>query len=77
MVQLKHKGKIDYLGLCEVSAETLRRAHKVHPISAVQMEYSPFALDVESGSTKLLATCRELGVSLVAYSPLGRGFLTG
>jgi aryl-alcohol dehydrogenase-like predicted oxidoreductase len=65
------------LGLSEISAATLRRAHKVHPISAVQLEYSPFALDIEHPDIDLLRTCRELGVAIVAYSPLGRGFLTG
>jgi aryl-alcohol dehydrogenase-like predicted oxidoreductase len=55
----------------------LRRAHKVHPIAAVQLEYSPFALDIEHPDVDLLRTCRELGVAVVAYSPLGRGFLTG
>lgn len=60
-----------------MSADTLRRAHSVHPIAAVQLEYSPFALDIEHDDVGLLKTCRELGVSIVAYSPLGRGFLTG
>ncbi len=71
------EGKIRYLGLSEVSAATLRRAQAVHPITAVQMEYSPFSLEIESPDTNLLATCKELGVGLVAYSPLGRGMLTG
>lgn len=77
MVQLKREGKIKYLGLSECSADSLRRAHKVHPITAVQMEYSPFALEIESPQYNLLKTARELGVALVAYSPLGRGFLSG
>ncbi|PVH79098.1 Aldo/keto reductase [Cadophora sp. DSE1049] len=77
MVQLKEAGKIKYLGLSECSAESLRRAHAVHPITAVQMEYSPFALEIESPQFKLLETARELGVALVAYSPLGRGMLSG
>lgn len=77
MAELKNEGKIRYLGLSEVSAATLRRAHKVHPIAAVQIEYSPFTIDIESPETNLLATCRELGVATVAYSPLGRGMLTG
>jgi len=77
MVELKNQGKIRYLGLSEVSAETLRRAHAVHPISAVQVEYSPFALELEDPAIGLLQACRELGVAVVAYSPLGRGFLTG
>ena len=71
------EGKIKYLGLSEVSAAALRRAHKIHPITAVQMEYSPFSLDVETSSPSLVETCLELGISLVAYSPLGRGMLTG
>jgi aryl-alcohol dehydrogenase-like predicted oxidoreductase len=71
------QGKIRYLGLSEVSGATLRRAHAVHPITAVQVEYSPFVLDIEEHPSDLLATCRELGVAVVAYSPLGRGFLTG
>jgi aryl-alcohol dehydrogenase-like predicted oxidoreductase len=77
MAELKAEGKIRYLGLSECSARTLRRAHAVHPIAAVQMEYSPFALEIESEQTGLLRTARELGVKIVAYSPLGRGFLTG
>jgi aryl-alcohol dehydrogenase-like predicted oxidoreductase len=77
MAELKKEGKIGYIGLSEISADTLRRAHKVHPISAVQLEYSPFALEIESPQIDLLRTCRELGVTVVAYSPLGRGFLTG
>ena len=77
MVELKKEGKIKYLGLSEVSAATIRRAHKVHPISAIQIEYSPFTVDIESPATNVLATCRELGIAIVAYSPLGRGMLTG
>jgi len=76
MVDLKNEGKIRYLGLSECSAKTLRRAHKVHPIAAAQMEFSPFALEIESSQTEFLKTARELGVKVVAYSPLGRGFLT-
>ena len=66
-----------YLGLSECSAETLRRAHAVHPIAAVQLEYSPFTLDIEDPKLGLLKTARELGVTVVAYSPLGRGILSG
>ncbi|KAH7175992.1 NADP-dependent oxidoreductase domain-containing protein [Dactylonectria macrodidyma] len=77
MVQLKEAGKIKHLGLSECSAESLRRAHAVHPITAVQMEYSPFSLEIESQQFKLLETARELGVAVVAYSPLGRGILSG
>jgi len=76
MVELKEQGKITYLGLSECSARTLRRAHAVHPIAAIQVEFSPFALEIESDEIPLLATARELGVKIVAYSPLGRGFLT-
>jgi aryl-alcohol dehydrogenase-like predicted oxidoreductase len=71
------QGKIHYLGLSEVSSATLHRAHAIHPISAVQMEYSPFSLDIENPQIDLLNTCKELGVAIVAYSPLGRGFLGG
>ncbi|KAJ5621318.1 hypothetical protein N7528_006101 [Penicillium herquei] len=74
MVELKKEGKIRYLGLSGVSADTLRRAHAVHPITALQMEYSLFNLDIESG---ILETCRELGITIVAYCPIGRGILTG
>ncbi|KAF2035480.1 aldo/keto reductase-like protein [Setomelanomma holmii] len=77
MAQLKKEGKIKYLGLSEVSSETLRRAYAVHPITAVQVEYSPFALDIESKQIDLRKTCRELGVAVVAYSPLNRGMLAG
>ena len=76
MAELKKEGKIRYLGLSECSAKTLRRAHQVHPIAAAQMEYSPFALEIESEQTEFLKTARELGVKIIAYSPLGRGFLT-
>lgn len=74
MAKLVQQGKVRYLGLSECSTETLRRAHAVHPISAVQSEYSLWSRDPEDG---MLATCEELGVTFVAYSPLGRGFLTG
>ncbi|RMJ23289.1 reductase [Aspergillus sp. HF37] len=77
MVELKKQGKIRHLGLSEVSASTLRRAHAAHPISALQMEYSLFTLDIESPGSGILQTCRELGVTVVAYSPVGRGVLTG
>lgn len=77
MAELKAEGKIHHLGLSEVSASTLRRAYAVHPISAVQMEYSAFALDIERPETDFLHTCRQLGVAVVSYSPLGRGLLTG
>ncbi|KAI9880984.1 MAG: hypothetical protein M1830_009478 [Pleopsidium flavum] len=77
MAELKKEGKIKYLGLSECSSTSLRRAHAIHPISAVQIEYSPFSLDIEDPQINLLSTCRELGVAVVAYSPLGRGFVTG
>ncbi|KAL1839750.1 hypothetical protein VTK73DRAFT_3931 [Phialemonium thermophilum] len=75
MAELKREGKIRYLGLSEVSADTIRRAHAVHPITAVQVEYSLFTLDIEKA--RVLQTCRELGIAVVAYSPVGRGLLTG
>lgn len=77
MAELVKDGKVRYLGLSECSAQTLRRAHAVHPIAAIQMEYSPFALEIESEQIGVLKAARELGVKIVAYSPLGRGFLTG
>jgi aryl-alcohol dehydrogenase-like predicted oxidoreductase len=73
MAELVAAGKVRHLGLCEVSAATLRRAHAVHPITAVQSEYSLFTRDPE---VEVLPTCRELGVGFVACSPLGRGLLT-
>ncbi|KAJ3981655.1 Aldo/keto reductase [Lentinula detonsa] len=69
--------KVKYLGLSEVSVSTIRRAHAVHPISAVQVEYSPFNLEIEDEQIGVLKVCRELGITIVAYSPLGRGILTG
>ena len=66
-----------YLGLSECSESTLRRAHAVHPISALQVEYSPFTLDIEDEKIGLLKAARELGITIIAYSPLGRGLLTG
>lgn len=74
LAELVQAGKVRLIGLSEVSPATLRAAHAVHPVAAVQMEYSLFTRDVEG---EMLATCRELGVSLVAYSPVGRGLLTG
>jgi aryl-alcohol dehydrogenase-like predicted oxidoreductase len=74
MADLVRQGKVRYLGLSEVSAATLRRAHAVHPIAAVQTEYSLFSREAEDD---LLPALRQLGVALVAYSPLGRGFLAG
>ncbi|KAL2870118.1 NADP-dependent oxidoreductase domain-containing protein [Aspergillus lucknowensis] len=77
MVELKAEGKIKYFGLSECSSESLRRACKVHHIAAVQVEYSPFSLEIESDQINLLKTARELGVAVVAYSPLSRGILSG
>src|SRR5712672_2104611 len=74
MTQLVREGKVRYLGLSEASPQTLRRAMKVHPITALQTEYSLWSRDPEN---EILPTCRELGIGFVAYSPLGRGFLTG
>ena len=75
MAELVKAGKVRGLGLSEAGPETLRRAAKVHPIAALQSEYSMWTRDVESNG--VLATCRELGITFVPYSPLGRGFLTG
>jgi aryl-alcohol dehydrogenase-like predicted oxidoreductase len=74
MGELVEQGKVRYLGLSEAAAETIRRAHSVHPISALQSEYSLWTRDVED---EILPTIRELGIGLVGYSPLGRGFLSG
>jgi aryl-alcohol dehydrogenase-like predicted oxidoreductase len=74
MADLVKAGKVRHIGLSEAAAATVRRAHAVHPIAALQTEYSLWTRDPEA---ELLATCRELGIGFVAYSPLGRGFLTG
>ena len=74
LAELVKEGKIRGIGFSEISSATLRRAHAVHPVTAVQSEYSLWTRDPEDG---MLETCRELGVAFVAYSPLGRGFLTG
>ena len=74
MAELVTEGKVRFLGLSEASSETIRRAHAVHPIAALQTEYSLWTRDPEDEN---LATCRELGIGFVPYSPLGRGFLTG
>ena len=74
MAALVTAGKVRHLGLSEAAPATLRRAHAVHPISALQTEYSLWSRDPED---EILPTCRELGIGFVAYSPLGRGFLTG
>ncbi len=74
MAELVSAGKVRYLGLSEASPATIRRAHKVHPITTLQSEYSLWSREPEDGA---LAACRELGIGFVPYSPLGRGFLTG
>ncbi len=74
MAEMVAAGKVRHLGLSEASPDTLRRACAVHPIAALQTEYSPWSRDIEP---EILPTCRELGIGLVPYSPLGRGFLTG
>ncbi len=74
MSKLVKEGKVRYIGLSEAGSTTIRRAHAVHPISAIQSEYSLWTRDPE---TEILSTCRDLGIGFVAYSPLGRGFLTG
>jgi aryl-alcohol dehydrogenase-like predicted oxidoreductase len=74
MAELVKQGKVRHIGLSEAAPETIRRAHAVHPITAVQTEYSMWSRDPENG---VLPTCRELGIGFVPYSPLGRGFLSG
>jgi len=74
MAQLIERGKVRWLGICEAGPATLRRAHKTHPLVALQTEYSLWSRDCESA---ILPACRELGISYVAYAPLGRGLLTG
>jgi aryl-alcohol dehydrogenase-like predicted oxidoreductase len=75
MAELVRAGKVRHLGLSEAAPDTIRRAHAVHPITALQTEYSLWTRDVEEND--VLSTVRELGIGFVAYSPLGRGFLTG
>ncbi|WP_122690558.1 aldo/keto reductase [Pseudomonas viridiflava] len=75
MSELVKAGKVRHIGICEASAQTIERAHKVHPLAAVQSEYSLWSRDPEQDD--VLATCHRLGIAFVAYSPLGRGFLTG
>jgi aryl-alcohol dehydrogenase-like predicted oxidoreductase len=74
MAELVEQGKVRYLGLCEAGADTIRRAHTIHPLTAVQTEYSLWSRGIEG---EVLATLRELGIGLIAYAPLSRGFLTG
>jgi len=73
MKKLVEQGKVRYLALSEAGPQTIRRAHQVHPITAIETEYSLWSRDAEQ---EILATCRELGIGYLAYSPLGRGFLT-
>lgn len=75
LAELVAEGKVRYIGVCEASAQTIRRAHAVHPLTAVQTEYSLFERDIEHNGVR--DTLSELGIGLVAYSPLGRGFLSG
>ncbi|KAL0631519.1 hypothetical protein Q9L58_009604 [Maublancomyces gigas] len=77
MSELVKEGKVKYLALSSCSADTLRRAYAVHPIHAIQVEYSPFCLEIETPEIGILEACRELGVAIIAYCPLGRGMLTG
>lgn len=77
LVELKNAGKIKHIGLSECSAESLRRAHAVHPITCVQVEYSLLCTEIESPKRRLLEVARELGVAIVCYSPMANGFLTG
>lgn len=74
MAEIVREGKAKYIGVSEASASTLRRAHAVHPIHCIEQEWSLWARDIEE---EIVPTCRELGIKIVAYSPLGRGFLTG
>jgi aryl-alcohol dehydrogenase-like predicted oxidoreductase len=74
MAELVQEGKVRHIGLSEAAPETIRRAHAVHPVTALQTEYSLWTRDVE---TEVLPTCHELGIGFVPYSPLGRGFLSG
>jgi aryl-alcohol dehydrogenase-like predicted oxidoreductase len=74
MKKLVEEGKIKYVGLSECSADTIRRAHKIHPITAIQMQYSLWCRGIEK---EVLPTCKELGIGLVAYGPLGSGFFGG
>ncbi|KAF2644123.1 putative aldo-keto reductase [Massarina eburnea CBS 473.64] len=77
MKEFINSGQVRYLGLSECGVDTLQRANKIHQISAYQIEYSPFSMDIESPQVGLLKCCRDLGIATIAYSPLGRGMLTG
>ena len=70
-------GKVKYLGISECTEDTLRRAHAVHPVAAAQFEYAAATLDIEDPKIGIFNACKELGITLVAYSPLGRGILGG
>lgn len=76
-MDIHRAGKVKYIGISECSVDTLRRAHAVHPIAAVQMEYAPFTLDIEDPNIGIFEVAKELGIAIVCYSPLGRGLLTG
>ncbi|KAJ7506025.1 NADP-dependent oxidoreductase domain-containing protein [Mycena galericulata] len=75
--RLRREGKVRYIGLSDCTADGLRRAHAVHPIAALQIEFSPIVLDVDNPPLQLIEAARSLGTKIIAYSPLGRGFLTG
>jgi aryl-alcohol dehydrogenase-like predicted oxidoreductase len=75
--QFVQQGKMKYITLAECSNDTIRRAYQIHPISAVQVEYSPFTFDIEKQEIGLFKTCQELAISIVRYSPLDRRMLTG
>lgn len=76
LLTFQSEGKIRHIGLSGVSAATLRRAHAIHPIAALQWEYSLFTLDIEPPNSEILETCRELGVTLVVFCPIARGIFT-
>lgn len=77
IAELVKQGKVKYIGLSECTAKDIRRAHAVHPISTIQVEFSPFVLDIEDETTGILKVARELGITVVVYSPLARGLATG
>jgi aryl-alcohol dehydrogenase-like predicted oxidoreductase len=74
LLTIRYAGKAKYIGLSEASAATIRKAHAVHPVHCIEQEWSLWARDIE---VDIVPTCRELGIKIVAYSPLGRGVLTG
>jgi aryl-alcohol dehydrogenase-like predicted oxidoreductase len=77
LVELKNEGKIRQIGLSECSAQAIRRAHAIHPIAAMQVEYAPITLDIEDPKIDIRRTCEELGIAIIPWSPLGKGILTG